>query len=160
MESMLAELEIIRLSPVGNETENQTILEQGLHPQKALLVANKSDMPDALAKLELLRQRYARFPIVVVSAETLTGLEELKEEVFHSLEIVRVYTKTPGDKPDMEDPVVLKKGSTITDVALTIHKDFAFKLKYAQLWGSGKFDGQRVSSDHVVKDGDVLELHV
>src|SRR4030042_3661187 len=140
---------MLRLRPVGDETENQAILEQGLRPQKALVVANKSDLPDASSKLELLRERYAQFSIVVVSAEALTGLEELKEEVFRSLEIVRVYTKTPGEKPDMEDPVVLKKGSTVTDVALTIHKDFAFKLKYAQLWGSGKFDGQRVSRDHV-----------
>ena len=160
MEGILAELEMLRLRPVGDETENQAILEQGLRPQKALVVANKSDLPDASSKLELLRKQYARFPIVVVSAEALTGLEELKEEVFRSLEIVRVYTKTPGEKPDLEDPVVLKKGSTVTDVALTIHKDFAFKLKYAQLWGSGKFDGQRVSRDHVVEDGDVLELHV
>lgn len=78
-----------------------------MRPQKSLLVANKSDLPDASAKLELLRKQYARFPIVVVSAEALTGLEELKDEVFRSLEIVRVYTKTPGEKPDMEDPVVL-----------------------------------------------------
>jgi small GTP-binding protein len=160
MESMLAELKMLRLRPVSDETENQAIFEQGLYPQKVLVVANKSDLPDALPKLELLRQKYGRFSIVVVSVETLTGLDEIKEAVFHSLEIVRVYTKTPGEKSDIEDPVVLKKGSTVTDVALTIHKDFALKLKYAQLWGSGKFDGQRVSRDHVVEDGDVLELHV
>jgi len=160
MEGLLVELEMLRLKPMGDETDAQSALEQGLRPKKALVVANKSDLPGALANLELLRQRYARFPIVVVSAEALSGLEELKEEVFRSLEIVRVYTKTPGEKPDFEDPVVLKKGSTVTDVALTIHKDFAFKLKYAQLWGSGKFDGQRVRRDHVVEDGDVVELHV
>jgi len=164
MEGLLAELEMLRLRPVGDDTEAQSLMESlmelGLRPKKALVVANKSDLPGALANLELLRQRYARFPIVVVSAESLSGLEELKEELFRSLEIVRVYTKTPGEKPDFEDPVVLKKGSTVTDVALTIHKDFAFKLKYAQLWGSGKFDGQRVRREHVVEDGDVVELHV
>jgi uncharacterized protein len=160
MESMLMELEMLRLKPVSDETENQVILEQGLHPQKTLVVANKSDLPGASAVLELLKRKYRRFPIVTVSAEALTGLEELKEEIFRSLEIVRVYTKTPGGKSDMDDPVVMKKGSTVTDVALTIHKDFALKLKYAQLWGSGKFDGQRVSREHVVEDGDVLEMHV
>jgi hypothetical protein len=151
---------MLRLKPVGSETDAQPALEQGLRPRRALVVANKSDLPNAPGNLELLRHRYGRFPIMAVSAEALSGLEELKDEVFHSLEIVRVYTKTPGQKPDFQDPVVLKKGSTVTDVALVIHKDFAFKLKYAQLWGSGKFDGQRVRRDHVVEDGDVVELHV
>jgi len=160
MESIFAELEMVRLMPVRDETENQPALEQGLHPKKAILIANKYDLPDAAFQLEQLRKRYSRFPIIIVSAEELTGLEEMKEEVFRTLDIVRVYTKTPKTKADMDDPVVLKKGSTVIDVALTIHKDIAAKLKYAQLWGSGKFDGQRVSRDHKVEDGDVIELHV
>jgi ribosome-interacting GTPase 1 len=33
-------------------------------------------------------------------------------------------------------------------------------MKFARVWGSGKFDGQIVERDHVVEDGDVLEVHV
>jgi hypothetical protein len=45
-------------------------------------------------------------------------------------------------------------------VALSIHKDFAAKLRYAKIWGSGKFDGQMVKRDYRVNEGDVIELHI
>jgi hypothetical protein len=54
----------------------------------------------------------------------------------------------------------LKKGSTIEDAAEAVHKDFRNKLKYALVWGSGKFDGQKVRRDHVLEEGDVIELHI
>ena len=60
----------------------------------------------------------------------------------------------------MEEPVVLPKGSTVIDLAEEIHKDFAKKLKYARVWGSGRFEGQRVTRDYVLEDGDIVELHV
>ena len=63
-------------------------------------------------------------------------------------------------KPALNEPVVLKKGSTVGDVALSVHKDFAAKLRYAKIWGSGKFDGQMVKRDHQVNEGDVIELHI
>jgi len=74
--------------------------------------------------------------------------------------VIRIYTKVPGEEPDLTEPVVLKKGSTVEDVALSVHKDFAAKLQYAKIWGSGKFDGQRVKRDYRVNEGDVIELHI
>jgi ribosome-interacting GTPase 1 len=56
--------------------------------------------------------------------------------------------------------VILKKGSTVGEVALSIHKDFVAKLRYAKIWGSGKFDGQMVKRDYPVNEGDVIELHI
>jgi uncharacterized protein len=56
--------------------------------------------------------------------------------------------------------VVLKRGSTALDAAKSVHKDFGRNLRYAQVWGSGKFDGQRVKRDYVLQDGDVIELHI
>jgi hypothetical protein len=47
----------------------------------------------------------------------------------------------------------------VLDVARLVHKDIADSLKFARLWGSGAFDGQQVSADHPVADGDVVELH-
>jgi ribosome-interacting GTPase 1 len=86
--------------------------------------------------------------------------EELKKEVYQLLDIIRVYTKAPGEEPELTEPVVLKKGSTVGDVALSIHKDFFAKLRYAKIWGSGKFGGQMVKRDHQVNEGDVIELHI
>ena len=76
------------------------------------------------------------------------------------LDIIRVYTKVPGEKPDLNDPVVLRRGSTLEEAAGQIHKDFLKKLKYARVWGSGKHDGIMVGRDHVMQDGDIVELHM
>jgi ribosome-interacting GTPase 1 len=48
----------------------------------------------------------------------------------------------------------------VEDVALSIHKDFVAKLRYAKIWGSGKFDGQMAKRDFLVNEGDVIELHI
>jgi len=98
--------------------------------------------------------------VLGISAKSGTGLEELRGKVFEVLDIIRVYTKTPGQKPDLTDPIILKRGSTLADAAEDVHKDFLAKLKFARLWGSGKHDGVMVKRDHVLEDGDIIELHM
>lgn len=61
---------------------------------------------------------------------------------------------------DRGSPVILPQGSTVEGFAGSIHKDIWRGLKFAKIWGSAKFDGQRVSRDHVLQDQDVVELHV
>jgi ribosome-interacting GTPase 1 len=65
-----------------------------------------------------------------------------------------------GKEPDFTEPVILKRKSTVEEVALSVHKDFAGKLRYARIRGSGKFDGQMVKRDYRVGEGDVIELHI
>ena len=101
-----------------------------------------------------------RFTVVPVSARRGDGLEQLREGIYKALDVVRVYTKPPGGKADLTEPSVVRRGSTVGDVAETVHKDFARNLKYAQVWGSGKFDGQRVRRDYILQDGDIVELHI
>ncbi|MFH0931101.1 MAG: TGS domain-containing protein, partial [Candidatus Zixiibacteriota bacterium] len=72
----------------------------------------------------------------------------------------RVYTKVPGKSPDYTNPVILKKGHKLMDAAFAIHKDFAHNLKYARIWGKGKYEGQMVHRDEVLSDGDVIEFHI
>jgi hypothetical protein len=73
--------------------------------------------------------------------------------------VIRVYTSAPGAEPNLENPLVLPQGSTVEEAAMDIHKAWQQKLKYALLWGSAKFEGQRVGREHVLVDGDVVELH-
>jgi ribosome-interacting GTPase 1 len=98
--------------------------------------------------------------LVPVSAKTNRNLDQLKKLIFNRLNIMRVYTKKPGEEPDLGTPFVLKKESIIAEFAEKVHKDFAKNLKTARVWGSGTFDGQMVSKDHVLQDGDVVELHL
>ena len=60
----------------------------------------------------------------------------------------------------MDDPIVLPMGSTLADAATEVHKDFAANLKFARIWGSGKHDGVMAKRDHVLQDGDIIELHM
>ena len=158
VEAVLQDLESMGIIPETNIVDESTI---GCRQRKMMVIANKSDADDSGSSQKKLGSRYNyRFPLASVSAAFGIGLEELKMKVFDALEIMRVYTKTPGTKPDMSDPIILKTGSTIRNAAEDVHKDFKAKLKYAVVWGSGKFDGQRVGPEHVLKDGDIIELHI
>ena len=136
-------------------------MESGWICLRALVVGNKCDVKNAMEEYRKLENRFKdTFPMLPLSAREGMNFEELKKEVYQLLNIIRVYTKIPGKEPDLSEPVVLKKGSTIEDVALSVHKDFAAKLRYARVWGSGKFDGQMVKRDYLVSEGDVIELHI
>jgi ribosome-interacting GTPase 1 len=100
------------------------------------------------------------FPALTVSAETGDGLDGIGRFLFRALEIVRVYTKTPGKPADNDAPFTVRRGGTVHDVASLVHKDIARELKFARMWGTDVFDGQQVGPDHLVSDGDLVELHI
>jgi len=159
MDAILAELEGMKVKLVGTEAKGEFLI--GVALKKALIAGNKNDMSNAVENYNRLRSSYGdKLPVVSVSALRKSGLEEMKRTIYGLLDIIRVYTKSPGAKADLNEPVILKTGSTVEDVAGSVHKDFLRKLKYAQVWGSGKFDGQRVSRGHILEDGDIIEFHI
>ena len=126
-----------------------------------LILANKND-DDATDEnyeifCELLEDDW---PSIPVSTVTGRNLERLKQTLFERLKIIRVYSKAPGKDPDLTQPFVLKKGDTIADFAGKVHQDFVDKLKVARVWGHDVFDGQMVQRDHLLQDGDVVELQI
>ena len=139
----------LRLVPAESGVEDERIKEVPCR-----IVVNKVDVapaPDELTEL---------FPVIPVSARTGAGLEQLRAEVFQALRIVRVYTKLPGKPPDMTEPYTLPEGATVLDAVEAVHREFAERLKYVRVWGSSKFDGQQVPADHVLKDKDIIEIHL
>ena len=86
-------------------------------------------------------------------------MEELRTAIYMFLNVIRVYTKRPGKPADMDSPFTCPAGSTVPQMAELVHRDFAEKLKSARIWGTGVFDGQTVTRDHVLHDKDVVELH-
>ena len=130
-----------------------------------ILVGNKADLHGSLDQFQELKEEFGeKYPVVMASAEEEVGLEELAEEVFGALKVIRVYSKSPREKLEefvRTDPLVLPRDSTVAEAAEQVHKDFSRRLKYAVLWGqSGKFAGQRVGRGHQLADGDIIELHV
>jgi hypothetical protein len=129
--------------------------------KRYLLVGNKGDLPTARENAAIFKEFYGeRFPLVVISAKEGKDVNGLRQQLFSLLDILRVYSKRPGREADPKAPIILKQGSTVLDLAKEIHKDFVSKLQYARLWGSGRFDGQRVQRDYILHDGDIIELHM
>jgi len=96
---------------------------------------------------------------VKISTETGEGMDAFRRFVFDQLEIIRVYAKPPGKPPDMDDPFTLPIGADVHDLARTIHRELAEKLKSAKAWGTDVYDGQNVHLTHVLHDKDIVELH-
>lgn len=144
--------------------EDQTIpQEKFLFQKKALVIINKIDLSPSQEHLASLKEALSPdFNPFLLSALNGEGLEELKERLFKFLEIVRVYSKIPGKKPDFEEPFIFKKGSTVMDMARSIHKDFAEKLRYARLWkkDSLHLQGVRINREYILEDEDIIELHM
>jgi hypothetical protein len=159
-EALLEELERARIL-LGKWPSQREPDENGRWEKRAFMIGTKGEEESAQANLEVLQGLYREsFSVIGVSTLTGKGLEQVPARAFELLEIVRVYTKTPGREPSYHQPVVLAKGSSILEVASEIHKDFRHQLRYARIWGHGKYDGQRVERDHVVQDQDVVELHI
>jgi ribosome-interacting GTPase 1 len=127
---------------------------------KTLLAANKTDLPGAAERLDIVKEMYGdRFTIFPLDAEQGPGLEDLRNAIYRMLNVIRVYSKRPGKPADMESPFTCPAGSTVAQMAELVHRDIAEKLKSARIWGTGVFDGQAVTRDHVLHDRDVVELH-
>jgi len=126
-----------------------------------LVVANKCDDEETDEVFEIFCELLEEdWPLLPVSAATGRNLDRLRQAAFERLDIIRVYSKPPGKEPDFSAPFVLKKGSTVEECARKVHRDFYDNLKSARVWGSGVFDGQTVGRDHVLHDGDVVELRI
>jgi ribosome-interacting GTPase 1 len=134
----------------------------GLSHTQTLLAANKIDVPEAEGRLELFRELCPLdFAMYKISAEHGTGLEELREAIYRSLDVVRVYSKLPAAKAaDMERPFTIRRGHTILEVAEQVHKDFVENFKFARVWGSQVHDATVVKGDYVPADRDIVELHM
>jgi ribosome-interacting GTPase 1 len=139
-----------------NDVANDVVADK-----KALLAANKIDTPGAPDRLAMATELFGeRFEILPVSATRGDSMDELRDRVYQSLNVVRVYTKAPGKPADRERPFTSAVGSTVLDIARLVHRDIADQFKYARIWGQGVFDGQTVGREHIVHDGDLLELHI
>ena len=153
-DNLLDELDAV-LSVISDQRGNEDENELGY-----IVVANQLDTQGANDRLEILTEFYGSdVPIYAISAETGDGKAELLQGIYDVLDIVRVYPKAPGKKLERDDPIVLPNGATVLDAALGLHKDFE-DFKFARIWGPKWHDGQPVSRNDVINDGDVVEFHL
>ncbi len=135
--------------------------QRGISLVPFLIMANKNDNAATDENLDIFRELLSdNWPMIAASVATGRNLDLLKAAIVERLNIIRVYSKSHGQKPDRSSPFVLKKGSTIADFACKVHQDFAQKLKAAKVWGIAVFDGQMVQRDYVLQEGDIVELQI
>lgn len=133
----------------------------GATRKPSLLVVTGLDRPESAGNLELLGELLEEpWPLLAVSTVDGKGLEDLRRRSFDALELIRVYTKKPGKPADHAQPYTLRRGATVADLAEAIHKDLVAQLRFARVWGPSAFDGQTVQREHVLADGDVVEIHL
>jgi len=142
----------------------------------ALVVGTKADLPEAE---QVLAEASSRFPgrrVVAISVATGQGLEELRQAIWDMAGLMRVFSrqeqaessggrrpKRPirGDHPSTlgDRPFILPHGSTVEGLASRIHHGLSEGLDKAVVWGpSARFPGQIVGRQHVLQDGDCVEL--
>lgn len=121
-----------------------------------LLVATKLDEAPAGA-LAGLRRAVPDLAVVAVSVLDDRSLEGLRGAIWELVDLVRVHLRHQGEVAG--DPVALPRGATVADVAAHIHGELGASFAGARVWGpSARFDGQRVGREHVVGDGDQVEI--
>ncbi len=121
---------------------------------KARVLYNKVDLLSEEERKKLPKD------FIQISCLKKEGIENLKKIIWNNLCLMRIYLKKIGKMPDLEEPLIMKKGSNIYDVAEKIHKQFAYKLDYARIWGpSARFEGQKVGARKSLSDTDIVELH-
>ncbi|MHC4104825.1 MAG: GTPase [Planctomycetota bacterium] len=124
------------------------------------VIANKMDVPGSNSRLELLQQMLGDtldiYPLTSMGEENVSQLPAM---IFNWLKIVRVYTKAPGEKARRVCPHTVFAGQSVSDICELVHKDFFEKLRFARLW-RGSEAPVTVSRNELVKDGDMIELHI
>jgi len=121
-----------------------------------IILGTKADHEEADSNLEILQELRPDVEIRPISINN--DLTDLQTLIFKKLDVIRIYSKAPGKKPDLKRPFILKTGSTVVDLAYNIHRDFPNKLKSALVWGSARFDGQAVARDYILQDRDIVEI--
>ncbi|MGA2911896.1 MAG: GTP-binding protein [Methanoregula sp.] len=129
----------------------------------AFIAVNKVDLVDKERFLEIEHDIAERFgsPPLMISAAAGYHLEEVKDAIYDCLGFIRVYLKPHGGEADLVEPLIVRTGSTVTDVCTKLHRDFVYRFRYARIWGrSVKHPGQRVGLPHKLIDGDLLTIIV
>ncbi len=151
---------ILQIVEIPAITENYLDKENGsafmgiIRSSDLIVILHKDKKDLSLVKKEL---KYSEIKNKSIS---VSSEKDVIDKIWSNLDLIYVYTKSPGKERDYP-PVALKKKSTVRDLTLKVHKDFLKNFDYARIWGpSAKHPGMRVGLEHILKEEDVIELHI
>lgn len=152
---------LITINNFSQIAESEKYLQKSI--AKKIYIFTKIDTLNESEKRKFdatLKSKYKKIDFVMFSNENHTNeeLNNLKQKIFNSFPIIRVYTKEPK-RESTGIPMILPKDSTAKDVAEKIIKGMSKKIKKTKIWGpSSKFPGQMVGPEHILKDKDIVEF--
>ncbi|AGO60653.1 MULTISPECIES: OBG GTPase family GTP-binding protein [Ferroplasma] len=123
---------------------------------KSFMVVNKIDMPHDEEQLKRKLKDFGNY--IEVSAETGHNLESMKNMIYKTLDMVRVYMRNKSGEVDYERPLILSEGATIRDVSRKISREMISTFRYAIITGPTRKIEARVGLDYKVNDEDVVTL--
>jgi ribosome-interacting GTPase 1 len=127
----------------------------GIEKPSLLAVTRADEIPG-----DVVRSYAEAFPglaVLPVSVLDDEALDRLREAVWALTGLVRVRLRRTAD--DDGEVIALAAGGTVADAAAAVHHELATTAAGARIWGpSARFSGQRVGRDHVLADGDVVEV--
>jgi len=152
---------IVRISGEVSLDDVENAVYENTVYKPAVIVGNKLDLKGAQANLRYLKTFVKdKLPVVAMSCENKTGIEELGKALFESLGIIRIYTKEPGNRVRSDHPFALRKGATMNELAKNIHKELLSNFMFAMVWAKRlPFSPKKVGLNFVLEDGDVVEIH-
>jgi small GTP-binding protein len=122
----------------------------------ALIAATKTDEaePDQMRDV---RRVAGDLEVVPVSVLDDDSLAVLRERIWTLTGLIRIRLRH-GDEIT-EHPVALRPPATVVDVAHTVHHDLGNSCTGGRVWGpSARFPGQHVGRNHLLHDGDEVEI--
>jgi uncharacterized protein len=122
----------------------------------AILAVTRADEADPGA-FDRITAEFPDLEAVRVSILDDAALEAFREAVWRLTGLIRVRLRTNGVTED--EPLALEPGASVTEVADSVHHELGATFAGARVWGpSARFEGQRVGREHLVEDGDVVEI--
>jgi len=120
----------------------------------SLIAATKADEAATLDRIHDVAQGLDVVPVSVLDDDSLVAL---RDKMWALTGLIRVRLRHGDDVT--QHPVALRPPATVADVAHTIHHDIGDACTGGHIWGpSARFPGQHVGRNHLLRDGDEVEI--
>ncbi len=129
--------------------------------KKVILLGTKGDLSHTQDIFESLKENYKdMFPIIIGTSYMKEKLpKDFGEIILKFLNKIRIYTMSSGIIA--QQPLIMDENSTIKDVALKVHRSFFESFEHAIVIREGERQKRKkVGLDYILKDLDVVEIHI
>ncbi|MBI5223191.1 GTP-binding protein [Candidatus Micrarchaeota archaeon] len=127
-----------------------------------VLEGNRSYVPVIylLTKFDTIKEKpKVDFEYLPISADNKESIEKLKATIYKRLDLISIFTKRRGEDADLTEPMIVRRGISISEVCEKLHRDLKKDFRYALVWGTSvKHQPQRVGIYHILDDKDVVQI--